>query len=212
MKRLAFILTAKLLGIHLLVLPLAAEDSAGEESTVPPCCRKELEPSKPLTDGSIYNLESTWTSDFGREIQLRVLRGKPQVVVMFFANCAWACPILVQDLKRIEAALPESIRKETGFLMVTFDSKRDTVEALQAYRKRHELSTDRWTLLRGEPDEVRELAAVLGINFREEIGGQIAHSNLITILDREGEIVRQNKGLNQGEVTAIDSLKRLTSN
>lgn len=186
---------------------LAAEDTSPTE--LPPCCRKELEPNKPLTDASIYQLESKWTSDVGRKIQLRILRGKPQVLVMFYANCQWACPLLVHDLKRIEAALPERLRDEVGFVLVTFDAKRDTVEALNAYRKTHELSTKRWTLLRGEPDDVRELAAVLGVNYREDALGQFAHSNVITILNGDGEIAGQIKGLNQGPDAALEVLHKI---
>ena len=40
-------------------------------------------------------------------LKLTELRGRPQVVSMFFANCQFTCPVLVNDMKRIEAALPQ---------------------------------------------------------------------------------------------------------
>ena len=200
--KLAFVLLA---GLGLL---LAADEPDGKEP--PPCCRKELEPGKPLTDGSVYQLETKWTSDVGREIQLRVLRGKPQVVVMFFAKCEFACPILLHDLKQIEAALPETLRDEVGFVLITFDTQRDTVEALHKYREAQELSPKRWTLLRGQPEDVREFAALLGINYKQDTRGQFAHSNLITILNRDGEIAHQVKGLNNPPDEAVQVLKKLT--
>jgi protein SCO1/2 len=194
------------LTLQLAVAALADEPAAKE---LPPCCQKELAPGKPLTDGSLYQLESKWTSDVGREIRLGVLRGKPQVVVMFFATCEFACPILLHDMKRLEAALAEQARDEVGFVLVTFDSQRDTVAALHAYREKQQLSPKRWTLLRGEPDDVRELAALLGINYQRDARGQFAHSNLITILDREGEIVKQVKGLNTAPEEAVAALQKL---
>jgi protein SCO1/2 len=203
MGALHFILFTSLL----LIRPLTADEPAAKE--LPPCCQKELSPGKPLTDGSIYQLESKWTSDVGREIRLGVLRGKPQVLVMFFAQCEFACPILLHDLKKIEATLPESLRDEVGFTLVTFDVQRDTVEALHKYRETHQLSTRRWTLLRGGTDDVRELAALLGINYRPDARGQFAHSNLITILDREGEIALQIKGLNNAPDGAVAALAKL---
>ena len=48
----------------------------------PPCCR-EVAATAPPTDKSLYQLESRWTSDVGREIKLGVLRGRPQIVAMF---------------------------------------------------------------------------------------------------------------------------------
>jgi len=197
--------------IGCLTLPIAvaawADEPAAKE--LPPCCRKELAPGQPLTDGSIYQLESNWTSDVGREIRLGVLRGKPQVLVMFFATCEFACPILLHDLKKIEAALPEKLRDEVGFTLVTFDVQNDTVEALHKYRETHQLSPRRWTLLRGAADDVRELAALLGINYRQDARGQFAHSNLITILNREGELVRQVNGLNNAPDEAVSTLEKL---
>jgi protein SCO1/2 len=71
----------------------------------------------------------------------------------------------VSDLQRIEAALPENLRTNVGFTLISFDSTRDTPATLQAYRAKRELSTQNWTLLRGEPDDVRELAALLGVNL-----------------------------------------------
>ncbi len=185
-----------------------ADEPAAKE--LPPCCQKELAPGKPLTDGSLYQLESKWTSDVGREIRLGVLRGKPQVVVMFFATCEFACPILLHDMKRLEAALAEKTRDEVGFILVTFDSQRDTVAALHAYREKQQLSPKRWTLLRGEPDDVRELAALLGINYQRDARGQFAHSNIITLLNREGEIVHQVNGLNTSVEEPAKILTRLT--
>ncbi len=190
----------------LTTLTLPADEPAAKE--LPPCCQKELEPGKPLADASLYQLESTWTSDVGREIRLGVLRGKPQVLVMFFASCEFACPILLHDLKKIEAALPEELRDQVGFTLVTFDVERDTVEVLHKYRATQQLSPKRWTLLRGRADDVRELAALLGINYRQDARGQFAHSNLITILDREGEIALQVRGLNNSPDEAVRALKR----
>lgn len=191
-----------------LALPLKADEPTAKE--LPPCCQKELAPGKPLTDGSLYQLESKWTSDVGREIRLGVLRGKPQVVVLFFAKCEFACPILLHDMKRLEAALSEQVRDEVGFVLVTFDSENDTVAALHAYREKQQLSPKRWTLLRGEPDDVRELAALLGINYQRDARGQFAHSNLITLLNREGEIVHQVNGLNTSVEEPAKILTRLT--
>jgi protein SCO1/2 len=171
----------------------------------PPCCR-ELKPDAPLTDRSLYQLESKWTSDVGREVRLEILRGRPQVVALFFASCEFACPITVNDMKRLEAALPEAVRDKVGFLLVSLDHERDTPEALRAFRARQALGTQRWTLLRGGADDVRELAALLGVNYRKDARGQYAHSNLLTLLDAGGEVAFQQAGLNQ----RIDDLvKRL---
>jgi len=115
---------------------------------------------------------------------------------MFFASCQYACPLLVNDLKRIETALPAEARSRVGFTLVTFDPHRDTPAALAAYRASRHLAVETWTLLRGEPDDILELAALLGVQFKQDASGQFAHSNLITVLNAEGEIAYQRSGLN----------------
>jgi len=176
------------------------------ETAKPPCCR-ELKAGAPLPDRSIYQLESEWTSDVERKVRLAVLRGKPQIVALVFTSCEFACPLIVNDMKRIEAALPENVRTNTGFLLVSFDSVRDTPEKLRAFRTRMGLTAERWTLVRGEPDDVRELAALLGVNYRKDARGQYAHSNTITLLNADGEVALQQSGLN----IAIEELVKRTA-
>ena len=105
---------------------------------LPPCCRPPLPAGQP-TDKSLYLLDSKWTSDVGREIQLGALRGRPQVVAMFFTHCEYACPILVSELKTIEAKLPPDALAKVDFLLVSIDTKRDTVAALASFREKRAL-------------------------------------------------------------------------
>lgn len=174
----------------------AAEPAAAPAK--PSCCA--VEPAAaPLTTRSVYQLDGTWTTDGERVIALRTLRGRPVVLAMFFAQCEYACPVIVNDMKRLRATLPEALRDKAEFVLVTFDTARDTPAALRQFRERMGLDGT-WTLLRGEDDAVRELAMVLGVKFKKEARGQFAHSNLLTLLNSEGEIVHQVAGLN-GEVS-----------
>lgn len=184
--------TVALLGVLSAFTSRAALAADGPK---PPCCRETAPPAN-YTDRSLYQLESKWTSDVGREVKLGVFRGRFQVLALFFTSCEYACPILVHDLKRLQAALPETIRGRVDFLLVTLDSERDTTDVLRAYRARQELAPEHWTLLRGAPDDVRELAALLGVNYQRDARGQFTHSMLVTILNHEGEIVHQHAGPN----------------
>ena len=73
--------------------------------TVPACCAKDEPTTIEFGDKSLYQTESKWTTDANKQIKLAELKGRPQVVVMFFASCQYACPILVHDLTRTQAAL-----------------------------------------------------------------------------------------------------------
>lgn len=170
----------------------------------PACCSSAETTPESLTDKSLYQLDSTWTNDSGRALKLSSLKGRPQVVTMFFANCSYACPLLVHQMKQIEAALPEEVRTNLGFVLVSFDTERDTPAALHNYRVQHELDPQRWTLLHGNADDVLELAALLGVKFKKDAQGQFMHSNVITVLNSQGEIAFQEVGLNP----SIDQIVR----
>jgi protein SCO1/2 len=181
----------------LLIHSFSSSASAATNATeaLPSCCRPVAAQTN-YTDRSVYLLDSTWTSDADKKVKLGTLRGKPQIVAMFFASCQFTCPLTVNDMKNIEAALPENVRTNVGFTLVSFDSQRDTPAALKAYRARHEMNGRNWTLLRGDPDDVRELAALLGVIYKQDSNGDFAHSNLITVLNAEGEIIFQKQGVN----------------
>jgi len=194
------------------VLPVFSSCAAGTNTTntasaKPPCCQ-EMKPGAIFTDRSLYQLDSEWTSDVGRKIKLGVFEGRPQVVALFFTHCEYACPIIVNDLRRIEAALPEKIRDRVDFLLVSMDDERDTPAVLHAYRESRKLPVAHWSLLHGGAEDVRELAALLGVNYRKDVRGQYAHSNTITLLNARGEIVRQLNGLNQEVAPFVQAIEK----
>jgi protein SCO1 len=189
-------------------LVLIVANSFGEPNVPCPACMRSL-PVDRFTDKSIYQAESSWTTDQQKQIKLGDLRGKPQVVLMFFSRCTTACPVLINDLKRISAALTPEERAQVGFTLVSFDAQQDTPSALAEYRGKWNLSDEHWTFLSGRPDDIRELAMLLGIQFKETADG-FAHSNVITLLNARGEIVHQQVGLNSDIVETVRQIQQMT--
>jgi protein SCO1/2 len=164
------------------------------------CCAEIENPESKIqnfSSESLYQLEVGFTDDSGRPFTLGSLRGRPVVLTMFFASCGYACPLLLTDMQAIRAKLPVEIRDQAALVLVSFDVARDTPAALAQYRTERQLDAQ-WTLLHGDDDAVRELAALLGVKYKQEADGQFAHSNLITILNAGGEVVHQRNGLRGG--------------
>ncbi|MEK7780465.1 MAG: SCO family protein, partial [Verrucomicrobiota bacterium] len=116
------------------------------------------------------------------------------------------------DLQKIEATLKPEQRARAGFTLVTIDPKRDTPAALANFRATRVLPAETWTLLHGESDDILELAALLGVKYKEEANGQFAHSNIITVLNADGEIVHQLVGLGQDINVTVRELEKLLTN
>lgn len=177
------------------LLPLRAAEPA-KASCCADCADEAA--AAPVSSKSIYQVDAVLADDSGRAVRLASFQGQPVVLAMFFTHCEYACPIIVQDMRRIESALGRGAKAR--FVLVSFDSERDTPEVLSAYRKRANLGAE-WTLLHGDPADIRTIAAVLGVNYVKDGKGQFSHSNLITVLNPAGGIVYQKAGL-QGDVSA----------
>lgn len=150
-----------------------------------------------FSKASLYQLEATFTDDSGRTVALGELRGRPVVLAMFFASCGYACPLTVTNMQAIRDRLPAGVRERAAFVLVSFDTVRDTPAALLKYRAQRALDAG-WMLLQGDDDAVRELAALLGVKYKQEASGMFSHSNIMTVLNPAGEIAYQRIGLNDG--------------
>lgn len=178
--------------------PAVKKDSCCEEKPTPKpdACCAAMEAAT-FSKGSIYQSDVTFTDDTGRAVALGSLRGRPVVLDLFFASCGYACPLTVTDMLAIQERLPAELRSQAVFVLVSFDTVRDTIEVLAKYRAQRGLDSQ-WIVLRGDDDAVRELAALLGVKYKQEADGMFSHSNVITLLNREGEIVHQRQGLKGG--------------
>ena len=72
-------LSATVLALGLSANGANASD-APAKSTKPACCARAEAPGQ-FTDQSIYQVESKWKTDDGKEIHLGDLAGRPQIVV-----------------------------------------------------------------------------------------------------------------------------------
>jgi protein SCO1/2 len=168
------------------------------------CCSEEE--SGVYSENSIYQLESQWITQSGEKFSIESLKGNPVVLTMFYASCTYACPILISDMKRIEASIDADELKNYKFVLISIDPDKDNPEILSEVVKRHNLDTKRWTLLTGSKDNVMELAALIGFKFKKDEKEGYSHSNLITFLNDEGEIIHQQVGLNQDISQTIQKL------
>ncbi len=161
------------------------------------CCVMTNATSSELSGNSIYQTESKWRNQESKTVNISGLRGKVEVIAMFYSHCTYACPLTINDMKRIEISLPPALHGKVGFVLVSFDPKRDTPQALKTLSQQQQLNRSGWSLLTGNSGDIRTLAAVLGVEFKREANGDFIHSNQITVLNKRGEIVYKHFGLNQ---------------
>jgi protein SCO1/2 len=144
----------------------------------------------------------------GQAVSLAALRGRPAVMTFFYASCHSACPLLIARLRSLEEAQPDG--SPAAFLAVTLDPEQDRPEALAATAERWGLGP-RWHLLTGDPEQVRQVARDYGVGWARRPDGEIAHENLILLLDRQGRLAFTYRGLAQPEARQLRDLARLVA-
>ena len=139
-----------------------------------------------LPPESVYHLDVGFSDQAGRDFSLVQRRGRPQLVAMFYTSCRYVCPLIVDSVKGVEAALTPEERARLDFLLVSLDPARDDTAALAAVAERRHLDPARWTLARTDAAGVRKLAALLGVRYRALADGEFNHSSELVLLDAEG--------------------------
>jgi len=160
-----------------------------------------------LPSESIFNLNSKWTNQDGTTLSLADLRGKKIVLVMAYTSCEHACPLLIEDMKKIESKIEKP--DDWLFAFFSFDSERDTPAKLKSYAEKRKLKLGRWELFNGDKKAVSELAAALGVRYEKDEDGDFDHSNIISLVDPDGVVRFQQTGLNQDPGEFLTKAKAL---
>jgi protein SCO1/2 len=151
--------------------------------------------NKDISDLSIYNLPSEWTTQDGKNIELKSLNGNVLVMVMIYTSCKSACPRLVADMRNIEAKLNEKTKKNVKLILVSIDPVTDTPQKLKSFAIANKMDNDPWLFLRSTEDNTREFAAILAVNYKQISPMEFSHSNIISVFNPKGELIYQQEGL-----------------
>lgn len=114
------------------------------------------------------------------------IRGKPVVATFVFTTCPDICPLITAKFASIQRQLQEKKHNDYWLLTITTDSERDTPAALKAYAKQYQADFGRWSFLTGSPEELARVWKAFGVNVAKLGSGQIQHTGLTTLIDRNG--------------------------
>ena len=150
---------------------------------------------KSISDLSIYNLPSQWTTQDNKNIEMKDLKGKVLVMVMIYTSCKSACPRLGADMRHIEERIPENLKDKVQLVLVSIDPTVDTPKRLKDFSIENKMDNDQWLFLRSTEENTREFAAVLAVNYKKISPIDFSHSNIISVFNAEGELAFQQEGL-----------------
>jgi protein SCO1/2 len=128
----------------------------------------------------------TLTDQENRRFQFATTRGKLVLATFIFTSCPDVCPLFTAKFAAIERALQEKKRNDYWLLSITTDPERDTPAVLKAYATQYKVDFGHWSFLTGSREELAKVWKAFGVNVRKSSSGQIQHTALTTLIDRDG--------------------------
>jgi protein SCO1 len=170
--------------------------------------KDHLLPAGDAAPGSIYAMDSVWTTQEGKKIQFKQYKGKLFLISMFYASCKSVCPRIVSDMERIGKKIQDVSGQTPHMILVSFDPENDTTKSLKEYKGNLNLG-DNWVLLNGSDDDVRTLSIVLGINYKKTSDGDFNHSAIVSLISKEGFVVSRVEGVGANADKLIQKFNEL---
>jgi len=119
-------------------------------------------------------------------MSLRDLRGKVVAVTFIYASCTDTCPLLTAKMAALQAKLGPEFGSRVFFASVTVDPERDTPAVLRRYALAHGANPGGWAFLTGSPAEIRDVERRYGVYARKNPAGDVDHTFLTSLIDRNG--------------------------
>lgn len=150
---------------------------------------------------SLYHSPLRFEDQAGKTYEFSDSASDVTLVAFVYTHCPSVCPVIVAKLKQIDGQLPPEVAARSRYLLISLDPEQDTPEAMREFVARHGIADGRWHFLRSDAPSTREAALLLNIRYRED-GDEIAHSNLISILDGNGVLQSQHAGTEDKQAIA----------
>jgi protein SCO1/2 len=119
-------------------------------------------------------------------VKLSDFRGKVVAVTFIYTLCSSTCPVLTPLMVRVQDELGSEFGKKIAFASITVDPERDTPETLKLYAQSYGADFAGWSFLTGPAAAIKEVTRRYGVFASQAANGDIDHTFLTSIIDRNG--------------------------
>lgn len=155
-------------------------------------------------DQDISRTQNTFFNQDSVEVKFPELtKGKITLMTMVFTHCPDICPMTTHNMHLIEQKLPDEIKNNVKFIVISFDPDRDTPSVLKKYAELREYDFNRWSLLSGDKQNTKEVMLKFDVKaiFTDstytddgELSYNIIHTDRLSLIDQKGKLRNTYKG------------------
>jgi protein SCO1/2 len=158
-------------------------------TAIRPLLRRVPEPPPVLFQLPEFSLVAADGKPFGSA----ELRGQVYVASFFFTSCRSICPAIMHGMTRLQDGFARNEVSGVRLVSISVDPGHDTPEVLADYGKTLGVDPGRWTLLTGDPEQVRRIV-VFGFKTPDVAASagvepmDIAHTGKLVLVDGAGRV------------------------
>ena len=133
--------------------------------------------------------EFSFTNQNQKTITNQSYHNKVYIVEFFFTTCPSICPIMNQNMVKIQDQFFGN--PNLGIASLTIDPITDTPEVLKEYAIQYKITNPNWNLLTGNKETIYKFANSgfnLYVGENTEVEGGFEHSGFFALVDKEGNI------------------------
>lgn len=142
-----------------------------------------------------------------QNVGLKDLKGKIFVADFIFTRCGnpTFCPMMSVEMQRVQEKFvgDESVK----LISFSIDPEFDTPAVLKKYAEKYQANPQQWMFLTGSKSIIYKLAKesfkVTALDDKEAVTPEFSHTNVFTLVDREGRIRGYYHGNDREEVDKL---------
>ncbi len=152
------------------------------------------ENGKTSTDTIWHSVQNiSLTNQLNQPISLNDIQGKIIIIDFFFTHCPSICPMLTQNMHKLQASFKNPSGKNVAdsmivqFLSFSVDPERDSVAALKAYADKYRIDHNSWWMLTGNKKTIYDFGInelKLGLVDGEGVDTSFIHTDRFVLLDK----------------------------
>jgi protein SCO1 len=154
----------------------------------------------------------TLTDQYGHQVPLASLKGKPLLFDFIYTSCPGPCQLLTQHMKLIADKLGSALGPKVSMVSVTVDPEHDRSSRLLSYAKAFNANVNGWYFLTGSPAQIDKLMRPFLLERLRDSNGEIVHVPGYFLVGTDGHpIVNYSQWVNPSK-PARDAEEAATSN
>lgn len=133
----------------------------------------------------------TFINADGEPVSLEDFRGKPLVLSMVYTSCYQICPMTTRHLSKVVEKARDALGEDSfAVVVIGFDTRVDTPDAMQYFANKQGVSDKNWNLLSIAKEDLAALSEDIGFLYYPSASG-FDHLIQATVIDAEGKVYRQ---------------------